>query len=755
MTDDFGQVFHKTGADNGGFYSVPGLIRTDLALPSEVLRLFQARVKTVGFDFVNTRHFPEDLQGTVVVGGFYDNTLQLHRLTYTNAEFSTRVLPHLIETTNKVFRPIDIRLGPDGGIYFTDWYNPIIGHYQASYRHPDRDRSHGRIWRVTRKDRPLVKPAPLAGASIETLLGQLDSPERWAKYQAKRLLFERDTQQVTGELDRWVKSLKPGDARDEYLRLQALSLFEAHQTPRPDLLKSLLRSPDFRVRAYATRVVGNWSRAGALPDASKLLESQVSDEHPRVRLEAVVAASYLTEPAAITVATRALDQPLDKYLDYALTKCVHALRPSWEQPLLAGRLTFARDEHLLYVLKNSRLENAAALIRQQLERQQGDPARSRPWLAALAAVGNAADLRLVFERGLRDAAVLDALAAEAEARKLAPEGDRAADLAKLIDGGEELLRVRAIRLAGLWKASALADRIQFFATNETAAASIRAAALNALASLRGKGAVPLLAQLAQEGKSPNAAVDALEALAQVSLPGAAKAVVKRLGTAANAAEAARWLRPLLQRAGSYGPLTAALAGEAALPAAQARHALAALNSAGRYNETLVKRLSQLAGFSPDLPAYTPEFIRGVVQQSRAAGDAAAGEKIYAMLGCAACHMINNTGGKIGPDLSALGRGLPMDMIVTELIWPGLNVKEGFEAATVTTRDGRVLEGLKQSETADEITLRETLTGEVTPVRRSNVANTRVGGTVMPEGLTAPLTPQQLADLIRYLSELGR
>ena len=42
-------------------------------------------------------------------------------------------------------------MGPDGAIYIADWYNPIIGHYQASFRHPDRDKAHGRIWRVTAK----------------------------------------------------------------------------------------------------------------------------------------------------------------------------------------------------------------------------------------------------------------------------------------------------------------------------------------------------------------------------------------------------------------------------------------------------------------------------------------------------------------------------------------------------------------------------------------------------------------------------
>src|SRR5690606_19294564 len=157
-------------------------------------------------------------------------------------------------------RPIEVRMGPDGALYVADWYNPIIGHYQASYRHPDRDKEHGRIWRVTVKDRPLVKPSSLADATVSGLLDQLDSPERWVKYQAKRLLFERPTVEVVAALDTWVATLKPGDAKDEYRRLQALSLYEAHETPWPALLEELLRSPDARIRAYATRTLSTWVR---------------------------------------------------------------------------------------------------------------------------------------------------------------------------------------------------------------------------------------------------------------------------------------------------------------------------------------------------------------------------------------------------------------------------------------------------------------------------------------------------------------
>ena len=65
----------------------------------------------------------------------------------------------LIRSNHPAFRPIDVKMGPDGAIYIADWYNPIIQHGEVDFRDPRRDVSHGRIWRITAKGRPLV-PRP-------------------------------------------------------------------------------------------------------------------------------------------------------------------------------------------------------------------------------------------------------------------------------------------------------------------------------------------------------------------------------------------------------------------------------------------------------------------------------------------------------------------------------------------------------------------------------------------------------------------
>ena len=547
LTDDFGQVFHKNAASGGGgYYSVPGLVRSAQPVNAKALNLFVSRAsKTVGFDLIHTRHFPDELQGSVVIGGVYDNTLQLHQFGLKDGAYWSRHDINIIQTKNKAFRPCDVRLGPDGAVYFADWYNLIVGHYQASYRHPDRDLVHGRIWRVVRKGRPLVQPAAFAGASLTTLLEQLDSPERWAKYQAKRLLFERASQEVTDALDAWVPQLKPGSARDEYRRLQALAIYEAHETPRPVLLQSLLRSSDARIRAYATRTLSTWAREGALAGALSLLEPQATDEDPIVRLEAIVAASYFADDRAIAVAARTLDRAFVPYHQHALTKALAATRARWSAALTAGTLHFDKDEHLLFVLQNGGLDQATELMRQHIERTS-DTARQSAWLKALATTGNANDLRFVFERGAANAAVLQALAESPAARRHSLK-DTGPALEALIGSRDEAVRVQAVRLAGVWKVTPLAGRIRAIAVDEATPLAMRKAALTATGDLAGAAAVRELIEAANRSESADLRSAAFEALISASPAEAALHVLARIRVAKQPEDVSALLTSILSR----------------------------------------------------------------------------------------------------------------------------------------------------------------------------------------------------------------
>ena len=710
-TTEYGQAFHKSGANIGSWFTTPGMVRSDLAVNAQALNLCLAPIKQVGQEFLHSSMFPKEMQGRIVIGGYYANLLEWHELKFENGMFSTTRLPNIIETKNNVFRPVEVRMGPDGGIYVADWYNPIIGHYQASYRHPDRDKEHGRIWRVTWKTGTKVKPVNLVKQSAEALLEHLDSKERWAWYQAKRLLIERNSKEVLAALKTWTP--KQNDLR----KLQALSLHEAHETPDPQLLKELLRAPDARIRAYATRTLSTWARDGHLPDALTLLEAQIADEDALVRLEAIVAASYIADARSAVIAARAIDKEFNGYHLHALTKTLHVLNPLW-----SAKPAFEKDEHLIFALQNGWVENnpndlknlsgaaiayapnsnanAAAIMRDQIAKLEGDTERQTKWLKALAGTASGDDVAFIFERAGQNAAVLAAL-------KAAKPDNAEKLLTPLFEAQNPALRAQGIRLAGAWKVGAFTESIR---------------------------------KLALEQKQPQA-LDALISL-------------KPDEVAALALQDTAMLSALVSRTEGHTALMRALQTKDALDAAQAKKVLQTLNNLGKNDAKLSPLLMKLAGINSALPAYTKEYIANIVKGANTFGNATEGKKIYEAAGCIACHIPGPANSKIGPDLSAIARGLPIDMIVTEVVWPALNVKEGFEAATVTLKDGTVITGFKQTDTADTISIRD-LTGAIKPIKKSDTQKIQSGGTLMPDGLTSTMNEQQLAHLIKYLSELGK
>ena len=319
--DDFFQPFHKSGDRVAGYYSLPGL--GAIETPDEYAgthSLFDSPLKSNSIDIVGTQAMPASLQGAALIGGYYGNTLDLHRFVDDGSGFKTERIISPIVSTSKAFRPVDVSVGPDGALYACDWFNAVIGHYQASYADPRRDRSHGRIWRLTAKGVPTVRQPDLVAMNETQLFAQLGSPERWTHYHARRLLFTRPTDKVVAAADAFVAKGRP-----EAQLLEVLGVLQSQGAMRPRLLDVLQSSADFRIRAYATRVVGEWS--AQLPDTQARLAKAIGDAHPRVRLEAIVALSHVGGQASLRTALGAVGHSSDKFIDYALKQTVRHLAP--------------------------------------------------------------------------------------------------------------------------------------------------------------------------------------------------------------------------------------------------------------------------------------------------------------------------------------------------------------------------------------------------------------------------------------------
>ena len=252
---------------------------------------------TSGLEFVSSRHFPDEVQGDALIGnciGFLG--LKQHSIVDDGTGYKTAFRQELLKSTDGNFRPADFEFAPDGSLYVIDWQNVLIGHMQHSARDPLRDHVHGRIYRITYPGRPLVKAAEVAGASIGELLENLKEPEFRTRYRSRRELRGRPVEEVGAEVLKWVAGLDEKDPRFHQELLEALWVGWGMDRVDAGLLRRLLVSPDFHVRAAAVRVL-RYNFEG-FPDALELLKTAAGDGSGRVRLEAVIAATWYDRPEA-------------------------------------------------------------------------------------------------------------------------------------------------------------------------------------------------------------------------------------------------------------------------------------------------------------------------------------------------------------------------------------------------------------------------------------------------------------------------
>ncbi len=301
-----------------------------------------------GTAILSSRHFPEEFQGNflnanvITYQGIYrvkmteegsglrGDTIGVSMIKDASGKDIEDIEGLVSGDNDKIpnFRPICLTVAPDGSVYFCDWAKPLIGHMQHHLRDPNRDKTHGRIYRITYPSRPLLKVAKIDGEPIEKLLEVLKTPEDDVRTRAKIELGKHDSAKVIAAVGKWVAKLDPKDKEYQHHLMEALWVHQWHNVVNEDLLKKMLRSTDYHARAAATRVLCYWR--DRVKEPLKLLEAQATDEHPRVRLEAIRACSFFPTSKAAEVALSALDKEADPnkpdyYIKYCLDETMKQL----------------------------------------------------------------------------------------------------------------------------------------------------------------------------------------------------------------------------------------------------------------------------------------------------------------------------------------------------------------------------------------------------------------------------------------------
>ena len=302
---------------------------------------------TSGLEFLWSRHFPDEVQGDMLINntiGFLGT--KQHAVTDDGTGYKTKFRQDLLVSEDRNFRPVDMEIAPDGSLYIVDWHNILIGHMQHNARDPLRDHVHGRIYRITYPSRPLVTPAKIDGASVETLLDNLKLPEYRTRYRTRRELRGRNVAEVLPKITKWVADLDKNDPKYEHHILEALWVTWGLNKVDQTLLRQMLKAKDYHARAAAVEVLRFTGHQ--VQDQAALLMQAAKDENNRVRLDAIVAASWIGKEKGLPILAEAKKKPLDDWMVHTHETAVAHL---------SGKsVRKQKEEAIVSVLKGQELE---------------------------------------------------------------------------------------------------------------------------------------------------------------------------------------------------------------------------------------------------------------------------------------------------------------------------------------------------------------------------------------------------------------
>ncbi|MFK7734657.1 MAG: PVC-type heme-binding CxxCH protein [Pirellulaceae bacterium] len=766
--DRFGQSFLSDGAGFDGLaYTFPGATFKPVSGARHILPLISPGrwPKFASLEIPEGPSIPEDWGESLITCDFRANRVTRFSLTEQGAGFVTQQEDDLVRTSVPTFRPIDVKQGPDGALYIADWSNPIINHGEVDFRDPRRDRWHGRIWRLSWKGARDNETKDLTQLPRGELFELLRSKDRYMRDQARRILKEDyDTGSDSAAFNSAWNSFAQ-NCETEHEILEALWFSQATNTLDQSLLERCLTANDHRVRAAGVRVLSDFADPSRKPSslisgsqAMEFFEEAINDSNPRVRLESICGLSKLNQPSTLELAMQALQHPMDPFLKHALAIAIDS-SPETTLKLLNSRTwtTAEETEVLKFTLAALDPRSAAEFVAKQFQSTRTSALSKGPWIELIGQAGRQAELQQLWDRATESnlkpstiVRVLDSLGNAQRLRKIRPNRKRDR-LVVFLKSTDEGMVAAALQLASAWKAREVEEQVLNLADTAETSTLVRRRAIQCLGSLGSDKAPSKLRELCGDNDFEIAST-ALFALCKLSGESASPIAVAKLESTQDEKQLLRLWRGLLANRGLGERLASEAASKLTNPAA-IECGLRVTRDGGREEGKLQ---ATLLGMSSDATtAYSPELLQALLAMVPKA-DPRQGEEIYrrSELACATCHAIGGVGGEVGPDMTSLGASAPVDYLIESLFDPNAKIKENYHAVTVITEDDLVVTGIEIDSTADGLVLRDA-SNTIVRLPSAEIVAKKAAKSLMPMGVVDRLSRNEQADLVAFLSQLGK
>jgi putative heme-binding domain-containing protein len=709
--------------------------------------------KFCSLEIIRSPFFPASWQGHAITCDFRAHRIvrfSINDLTTSEpakSAYATSDQPDVVRTADQSFRPIDVKLGPDGALYVSDWTNPVINHGEVDFRDPRRDKVSGRIWRITSKEGKPAAWQSLWEKDTPLLLSALLSDNHWEQDQARKTLAQRVANGAGDALESWRKEKGSPAANREAAFVRAAAFG-------PEGALKGLETKDSASAAWEAR----WRGAlGNSPGNIERLTALAQDPSPRVRIEATRALARIpSEAAAEAVAGAIKNAPSkdDQYL-FAVKLTWRELGPLWVKALLEGRWDWkTREDELALRLLALDADVATNVLSAVMKNLSLPTDGSGPWTSLVAYAGGPEEATKVWEVVSKPNQVpaviargLDALLSAAN-RGVKPSGDISA-LAGFLDLKNDSIVRPSLTLAGAWKMNALAPKLGAAAAGTQPA--LRNAAAEGLRTLGGDDAVKEALSLLAPERAPEIQLQALAILAKVRPQEALKAATAMLSHSTQATAALPVWRTLTAADISLAQRIVQNS-KASLPQVALDTALQAAREIGKRGTPLEEALRG----APSNSGSTTRTVQTWAKLVQENGNAAKGERIYhsTKMSCVQCHLIGGAGGKFGPDMSTLGASAPLDYIIESVLEPTAKVKEGYHGVNYTLTDGSSMTGIPFEENGSVIKIRVP-GGMELEVAKAKIKSSEIIGSLMPAGLVEALTEEEKINLFAFLGSVGR
>jgi len=734
-----------------------------------------------GLEYYQGGVFPEEFQNSFYSGDVVACRVSRNTLTFEGSSPVAVKQKDFLVSEDPWFRPVDIKIGPDGALYVADFYNRIIGHYEVPLDHPGRDRTSGRIWRITYKGQA-GEIKDWSKASLEELVEGLGSNTYHQRLMASNRLVDFHESKASRTLESLVKNPNANPKQQVHAlwvlkRLNALS-FEA-------LTKSTESShPEVRIHAY--RILSEFSQLSKQEERLALKGLTSSDPHVRKVAANIFVKHPKKENLGSLLKAVAASSANDTHLQYTLMIALrnHLMNPKVLEWAVAQNWKSTEISVIMDALTEVPYPKASEYLFEQIK--SGTPSQNRI-VAYLGHVGRYIPekkmnqvISFIKEQFKNDAKTQYSLyhtiqtgigqrgGSSTRADMKAWAISFAGDFLKNLDTKpEEIKDLPTAHVDEAYEYFEEIARQQVFASQVASdnklkdyEPGLRALFVSTWAKNKSKSmAAKALLEINPNENAPMIEKILTDAQADLNFR---EELAKAIGNSAYPNRLS-----MLGNAIKDAPtgLQVAIA-SVFVHFAQGRANLLQFTKEGslsprilldrRINEQLLSNLSiaeqkeylQLTGGMESLVEERQKLIDARLARFGSKPDLDKGKAIFVNT-CNVCHQIDGQGGIIGPQLDGIGNW-GKRALAEKILDPNRNISQAFKTYTLTTKDGKVQSGLFRRDEG-QLEVYANASGQEFSVAKKDIQVKKASQfTLMPDSFGESISEKDFDDLIGYL-----